>query len=187
MLNKLKLLLFLIILTVTYISCEKKTWTYDIIDVKTGSSNHDLLDIDMKVERISRGSYGVTGFVDIKEDADDRVIVEGLLFRSSNGANIEEYKKMPMQIANETLTFTMNKFYKQYVMDSLSKCSPDAPVFEEFVVPLEKRNIRINKCVISTESLPSHMSDGYYRLLFKIYGPLEAFVDFYFKIESVLF
>lgn len=180
-------LFILLLLTISHISWQMNSWTYEVTDVKTNSKNPDLLKLVMKVERIRRGVYGVAGFMDINFDADDNVIVETMLFHSRNGGNVDEYKKLPMQIANETLTFTMNKFYKPYIMESLVKCSEDAPEFDEFVVPLTKRNITMKNCIVSTDNLPSHMSEGYYRFLFKVYGPVEAYADFYFKVELALF
>lgn len=165
---------------------DNKMWTYEVLDVKTGTSDPNIIDIDFKTERKSRGVYSVSGYMEFKIDADDSLIVEGILYRSSNGANLEDYKKVPLSIDNETLTVTMNKYYKEFVMESLKDCAENFPYFEEFEPPLTKRYIKLNKCLVSTDPLPSHMSNGYYRLLIKLHGPVEVFADLYLKIESVV-
>ena len=157
-------------------------WAYELQDVKCVSENKDLYDCQFEVLRKSRGVFGLSGYMDIKFDADDSLIVEGYIYRSMGMA--QSYYKMPFDIANETLTEVMNKFYIPLIMDDIKDCSVDAYNSETFEPPLTKRKIILDKCLISTDKLPSHMSEGNYRLDIYFHGPCESRFELYFKIEK---
>ncbi|XP_075166952.1 uncharacterized protein LOC142239073 [Haematobia irritans] len=140
-----------------------KQWTYELIEMTFFTSNSDILGMEYEIERIDRGRYGFSGFLDFKRDFDDNVLVEVTLQRSKDKSG--PFKPMPMKIDNVTLSTAMNMFYKTMIMDAVAECCDNAPVFEgRFVAPLTKRRVQINKCEVSTDGLPDIMLEGYYKL-----------------------
>lgn len=158
-------------------------WTYELQDVNCESDNKDLYDCHFEVLRISRGVFGLSGYVDFKFDADDSLITEAYLYRSSVMPP-QSYFKMPYDIVNATLTEIMNKFYIPIIMDDIQDCTVDSYNSKVFKPPLTKRKILIDKCLLTTDKLPSHMSEGNYRMNVNFHGPIEARFELYFKIEK---
>lgn len=134
------------------------------------------MDVDFSVERISRGQFGFSGFINIMEDLYDDTKVSGFIERSKFKSG--PFMKMPMSLENLSLTETMNTFYKDIAMPSLQNCSINAPYFEdEFVAPLTIRKILMDKCNFMTDNLPSVMMEGYYRLTFNLHkDQMKAYV-----------
>lgn len=137
-----------------------KRWSFDLVNVTTYSSNTDAFDLDIQVRRIGRGRFGFIGFIDIKIDLDDDVVIEGGLKRSKTKDG--PYADMPYQIENVTLTMGMNIYYKSLVMPTVKKCVENAPVFDIFKAPLTKRFINIDNCEFDVGSWPDIAMEGYY-------------------------
>ncbi|XP_073846828.1 uncharacterized protein isoform X2 [Musca autumnalis] len=162
-----------------------QTWTYELLNVTLTSSNLDVLDGDLKVIRISRGSFAISGHFDIKQDIDDSSLVEGVILRRTSAT--DEYRPFPFDITNQTFSEAMNKYYKPLVMDSVAECTTNAPVFDEFESPLSKRYVKVDKCQLSTDNMPSHMPEGFYKILIKLHGATEACIETIFEIENTMF
>ncbi|KNC27244.1 hypothetical protein FF38_11189 [Lucilia cuprina] len=162
---------------------KERNWSLELLEVNAESSNRDICDLNFEIVRISRGIFAMNGFIDFKIDVDDNALFEGFLYRSSTVRN--EFRKLPMEMCNETLTETVNTFYKTYLMNDIQECATNMPYLEEeFVAPLTKRYVEIRNCTISNDSLPSHMAEGLYRLLIKVHGSIEVVFEVYFRIEE---
>ncbi|XP_061395626.1 uncharacterized protein LOC133331242 [Musca vetustissima] len=143
----------------------EKTWTYEIKSLDSSSADDDILGIDLSVERVSRGVYGISGSFTLGIDIDESVPfdIEGTAYRSDNGVN--EYRILPFKMARQHLISALNGFYKEMLMESLKECS-DMPVFEDkFEPPLEKRVYTLTKCQFSQDGFPNHLAEGFYKVV----------------------
>lgn len=161
---------------------KEKNWSFELLDVDCSCENTDNCEIDCEIVRVSRGVFAMDGFIDLKIDVDDSTTIEGSLYRSNTVGN--NYQKLPLEIANETLTVTMNEYYKKFLMNDIQNCSTNAPFFENFEAPLTKRKLELRHCNVSTDNLPSHMSEGLYKLNIIVYGPSKLMMSISFKIEN---
>lgn len=77
----IKIKKFLKLINLLY-HCIQKTWIYEIKSVESKSSNPDLFTSSLKVERVSRGVYAISGDVlinfDIVEGDDNQVTYQDL-------------------------------------------------------------------------------------------------------------
>ncbi|KAM7344646.1 uncharacterized protein ACRADG_011289 [Cochliomyia hominivorax] len=185
LIEKLKIVILLIMCFSWQIVDSKKSWTYEFTDIKTTTTNADLFEAELEIVRVARGIFGFSGYVNIKEDLDDSVIVEANFYRDKYCD--EDYEIQPYSVSNTSLTSAMNDFYKPYVMDGLEECATDAPFFEEFVAPLTKRCLVMNECKMSNENLPSHMDDGCYLVSINLYAQTAvATINVYAVVEKEL-
>lgn len=71
------------------------------------------------------------------------------------------------------------------VMESLSKCS-NAPQSVDGKPPrVTEKYIKLDKCTLSTEALPSHMQPGYYKvLIIGTGGECTYYVEILAEIET---
>jgi len=53
----------------------QRKWEYELMSVETYSSDESLMKIDVRVERVDRGVYGVTGSVNWNYDTSDETMV----------------------------------------------------------------------------------------------------------------
>lgn len=149
-------------------------WEFDLINATGISSDPSVIDLSYKVDRISRGVYGISGYFNLSVDLDDETIINATLFRSNriNGPFI----KTPMAYI-QPLSKAMNGIYKNSCMESMHKCviSGNAPYFEDtFEPPLTARSIVLDKCVFSTDNLPNNLAQGYYMFRIAAQHPVEV-------------
>lgn len=160
-----------------------KRWSFDLVNVTTYSSNTDAFDMDIQVKRLGRGRFGFDGFVDIKIDLDDDVLIEGGLQRSKTKDG--PYADMPFKIYNVTFTIGMNVFYKSLAMPTAQKCAENAPVFNTFKAPLTKRLVIIDDCEFDVDTWPDIVMDGYYILRTSLYSTtFNAYWDTVAYVEN---
>ncbi|XP_073820243.1 uncharacterized protein [Musca autumnalis] len=167
---KVKSGLFILIVIFVYsnisnIVAEAKTWTYEMKAVETYSDNPDVMDFeDFKVERISRGVYGLSGKWLVKTDVieDDDVQIEYAAYRSRDGN--KDYKKIPFRVERQHLFDYFNGLYKDVLMNTFKDCS-NLPVFEDkFEPPLKKNTYTFNNCIFDEEKLPQYLQEGFYKV-----------------------
>ncbi|XP_073828210.1 uncharacterized protein [Musca autumnalis] len=162
---------------------DHKTWTYEIKSMESSSSDDNLLNLDLSVERVSRGVYAISGTININLDIeeDDGCDIEAGAFRSDNGVN--DYKVLPFKMPRQHLFSALNSFYKDMLMETFSECS-DLPVFEEkFEPPLEKRVYTLDKCQFSQDGFPNHLSEGFYKILISGYGSVQWSLTIVAQVE----
>ncbi|XP_017077708.1 uncharacterized protein LOC108112381 [Drosophila eugracilis] len=147
-----------------------RKWDYEPLSITTYSSDDELMKIDVKIERVSRGVYGVTGRIEWNYDTTDKTMVEGIVLRSSSGEE-SDYKLLPWAIPSQSLYDHMNTYYKEVSMKNFKHCS-NVPQFEgQFQPPMPKMTYIGNKCVIDGDGLPDMIPQGYYKIILKCYGP----------------
>ncbi|XP_073828217.1 uncharacterized protein [Musca autumnalis] len=163
----------------------KQSWTYEFKSVEAYSENSDLLKFNnWKVDRIRRGVFALSGSIILNMD-----VVEGddneadfRIYRSENG--VKEYKPMPFGVQRQHVYKYMNTFYKELIMESLSKCS-NFPVFEDkFEPPLQKRTYTLNQCQFNQEGFPQFIQDGFYKTVINGFGPTKWSVIFITEIQN---
>lgn len=70
----------------------------------------------------------------------------------------------------------MNTLYKKFAMNDIKDCS-NLPVFEQYEDPLPIGDYHVNSCIVSTRAMPTHMEQGYYKLILEVEGPLAHCVN----------
>ncbi|XP_037955688.1 uncharacterized protein LOC119685475 [Teleopsis dalmanni] len=161
----------------------KSNWNYEPLSVDFITSNPDKLDSKGTAVRISRGKYALNGFIDIKEDVTSDWIVELFVLKSVAGNN--NYIPTPFKMPASKFDDFMTNVYKRYLMESVQKCVPNAPVFKtSFVPPLKKQKFQINKCEIATNNFP-HLEPGLYKLVFRVIKPYDMKWEINVKILAV--
>lgn len=139
----------------------------EFVDVNASSTTPDILDTSLRKVRISRGVFGFSGFINMKQDFDtDLQTYEVQVYYSSNGIS---YALSPFRIPPTPMTKVMNKEYKLYAKDALDKCCTNAPQFDRFVSPMTARNMICENCQLFTTNFPSVLRSGYYKLVVRIY------------------
>ncbi|XP_046803205.1 uncharacterized protein LOC124419052 [Lucilia cuprina] len=180
----LAILSILLLICDNVIATEKKNWMYELTEVNTKSSNTDLININLSIERIQRGVYALSGefYVNIDITEGDGNDVEVKSFRSPNGDGV--YKSIPLEMSRRHLYEALNSHYKDVVMETFKDCS-NLPYFEdEFSPPLEKKTYVLNKCQFSQEGLPNHLETGVYKIILTGYGQVDWEVEMIFEVES---
>ncbi|XP_061395980.1 uncharacterized protein LOC133331612 [Musca vetustissima] len=176
-----KIAIFLLISTLS-LALSKQFWDFELIQVDYYTSNPEVADIKLNAQRIDRGRYGASGFIDLKIDLyEDDVRIQFLLQRSQFRSG--PFTTMPMKIENETLSTAVNVFYRNMIMEEAQKCCENAPYFNDtFKPPLTKRLVTLNQCSVSLEKLPNYMMDGYYITRTSVYGR-----DWYGYLETLAY
>ncbi|XP_073828209.1 uncharacterized protein [Musca autumnalis] len=161
-----------------------KTWTYEIKSVESSTSDASLINVDLSVERVARGVYAVSGALTFNFDVNegDAFDVEAGSFRSDNGVN--DYKVLPFKMPRQHLFSTLNSFYKDMLMETLSECS-NMPVFEDkFEPPFSKGVYTFEKCQFSQDGFPNHLADGFYKIIISGHGIVEWSLTAIAQVES---
>ncbi|XP_075167021.1 uncharacterized protein LOC142239129 [Haematobia irritans] len=157
-----KLCIIFCLIAVAY--CEQE-WTYELERINSSSSNPKIGEAHMEVERISRGKYAFSGEFLTYKEFDDTTFVDLEMFYSSTGQP-KDYQRTPFTEKNRPLSYFMNNYYKEFIMDHLNQCSENVPIFEKFEAPMEKLSIKMKKCDLPTDGFPSKMKGGKYKILF---------------------
>ncbi|XP_065365416.1 uncharacterized protein LOC135958441 [Calliphora vicina] len=167
----------------TNILSDIKNWMYEFTSVTTKSSNPDLLNVNLSVERIKRGVFALSGefYLNIDMVEGDGNELELTSFRSANGDG--DYKSLPLEMSRRHFYDALNTHYKNVVMDTFKDCS-DLPFFEdEFPAPLEKKTYTLDKCQFSQEGMPNHLESGQYKIILSGYGEVEWEVEVIVEVE----
>lgn len=84
------------------------------------TSDPNVLDVFYKVDRISRGVYGLSGYLNISVDLNDENIIKATLYRSNSIDG--PFVKVPMGYTRP-LGAAMNEIYKNSCMKTMQKCT----------------------------------------------------------------
>ncbi|XP_030382572.1 uncharacterized protein LOC115630085 [Scaptodrosophila lebanonensis] len=161
-----------------------RTWTYTLMDITYESSDDSKLKLDLHIDRLGRGEYGLSGKVILGVDLTNETEIEILVYRSADGSS--EYKLQPLQIDRQSIFQAINNYYKKMVMASVAECS-DLPQFNDTLEHVGPATFNITKCQLSTEQFPAFMPEGYYKLHFNGYGPFEFSSVTLLRIEKALY
>ncbi|XP_005179482.2 uncharacterized protein LOC101895361 [Musca domestica] len=158
-----------------------KQYELDILEVEWNTTTPDLIDASLKPVQPSRGVYGVSGFIEFKEDIDmDNTLAQVKVYYSSTGMN---YQLSPFRVPEQTFATGMNTPYKQYLMDGLAECCENAPFADTFVSPLTKRVMTCENCLFPSENFPPTLRLGYYRLTILLYNDLDFILSILLKLD----
>ncbi|XP_017014790.2 uncharacterized protein [Drosophila takahashii] len=147
-----------------------RKWDYEPISIATYSSDDSLIKLDVKIERVARGVYGVTGRINWNYDTSDKTMVEATVSRSDSGDE-SDYKLLPWAIPPQSLYDHMNTYYKDVSMKNFKHCSNVPQFVGKFQPPLPKMIYSGDKCVIDGDGLPDIMPPGFYKVILKCSGP----------------
>ncbi|XP_073820244.1 uncharacterized protein [Musca autumnalis] len=165
----------------------EKTWTYDMKSVEVYSANPDVIDlVDWKVERISRGVYGLSGKWLVKTDIieGDGTEIEYAMFRSRSGT--KKFQQIPFQIERQHLFDYFNGIYKYLFMNSVKNCS-NLPVFEDkFEPPLKKKTYALHNCIFDEEKLPQYVQEGFYKVDLIGSGKANWYLNLTAQVQNAL-
>ncbi|KPU77352.1 uncharacterized protein Dana_GF27976 [Drosophila ananassae] len=159
----------------------EKTWTYKFESAQMNTGNKDTAYGDIRIDRIERGEFGLSGnlvtLIDVTQDMD----VEALMYRSTDdGAN---YKLQPYSLPRQPIIEAMNKFYKNMIMPSAANCS-NFPQFEGKLTELPAQKFHYEKCKVSSDGFPQHMPDGTYKMTYKTYGAIDLSAEIIVIVEK---
>ncbi|XP_043645329.1 uncharacterized protein LOC122614745 [Drosophila teissieri] len=156
-------LLFLCIFASNYNGCAAKTnWEATPLSIGGTTSNPSAMDMNLRIERISRSEFGFSGTFFWNIDMDDSVTVEMRVLSSYSGDE-SDYKLTPMSIPPQKFIEYINTFYKDMLMPNLGNCT-DLPVYEtEYVPPWPRATYNFTRCALNGKGLPDYLADGYYK------------------------
>lgn len=136
-----------------------------------------------KIEQPTRGTFAISGIVDIKEDINtDNAKISVDIYYSKNAIS---YALTPFRIPPTVSTDGLNFLYKIYLMKTITKCCENAIDFEDkFVGPLTKRRMICKDCIFDGDNFPSHLRQGYYRLIGISVGEVAFVISVTIKLEK---
>ncbi|XP_061400972.1 uncharacterized protein LOC133336707 [Musca vetustissima] len=158
-----------------------KHYELDILEVEWNTTTPDLIDARLKPVQPSRGIYGVSGYIDFKEDVNmDDTTAEVKVYYSSTGMN---YQLSPFRVPEQSFTSGMNTAYKNYLMEGLAECCEDSPQAETFTSPLTKRKMICENCLFPSDNFPPTLRLGFYRLIILLYNDLDFTLSILLKVD----
>ncbi|XP_073838540.1 uncharacterized protein [Musca autumnalis] len=158
-----------------------KQYELDILEVEWNTTTPDLVDVKLKPVQPTRGVYGVSGYIEFKDDIDmDKTLAQVKIYYSSNGIS---FQLSPFRIPEQALTTGMNGPYKQYLMDGMVDCCENAPLSDTFATPLTKRVMKCENCLFPSDNLPPTLRLGYYRLVILLYNDLDLSLSILLKLD----
>ncbi|XP_037955218.1 uncharacterized protein LOC119685091 [Teleopsis dalmanni] len=163
-------------------SSGKDTWSCEIHSVSIYKSSTEYLDTDIKTERISRGKYGFSGFVDFKQDTSDKWTIRSNFTRSIYGTN--KFIPTPYQTPKMKFHSFIAGPYKRFAMSTLRNCTKNGIEFEgNFVPPVTKRRMIFHKCRVNVDNWP-YFAAGYYKIFVEILEPQYTGWEVVLKMTS---
>ncbi|XP_017077714.1 uncharacterized protein LOC108112384 [Drosophila eugracilis] len=157
------LLLFLSILVYLYDGCSAKpNWEATPLSIGGTTTNPSAMDMDLRIERISRSEFGFSGTFFWNIDMEDSVMVE-MRILSSHSGDEADYKMTPWSIPQQKFTDYIDTFYKDMLRPNLGNCT-DMPVYDSgYVPPWPKMTFTFNRCTLNGQGLPDIVAEGFYR------------------------
>ncbi|XP_068144291.1 uncharacterized protein [Drosophila tropicalis] len=150
----------------------KRQWEYELLSIDTFTSDESKLKIDFRVVRMGRGEFGFSGEIAFNYDADETTMVEGKGYRSTTGGE-SDYKVLPFDVPEQPYTEFLDKHYKNLIINNLAECS-NLPQYEgDFVPPWPKDTYIFDKCIPKADGYPDFALEGYYKMVFKVTGPVN--------------
>ncbi|KAM8703799.1 hypothetical protein ACLKA7_008433 [Drosophila subpalustris] len=151
----------------------RRSWNFEILSIKTTSSDYNLMNISLQIDRISFSESSISGFLHLKYDADDKTEMELLVLSSVSGRE-EDYHELPYKTSKQTITEFVDNYYDDLVYANLGHCS-NFPKFKgKFVPPFPKRNYTLNNCALTGDGFPDILPLGYYKIIVRTSGPVEV-------------
>ncbi|XP_050743279.1 uncharacterized protein LOC108029982 isoform X2 [Drosophila biarmipes] len=144
-----------------YYKCEGKTnWEATPLSIGGTTTNPSAMDMDLRLERISRSEFGFSGTFFWNIDMDDNVEMRIL---NSYSGNEEDYKLTPYSIQPQKFIDYINTFYKDMLLPNLGNCT-DMPRYDDgFVPPWPKATFNFTRCGLNGKGLPDILAEGFYR------------------------
>lgn len=140
--------------------------------------------MDLHVDRITRGLFGITGSITIGKDLNDGIRFSGELFYSRTGQN---FIRTPFRIPPIPISTFFNSFYKDLFLNTFKECATNIPINDEseiFKLPWKKGVITLEKCTFTNANLPTHMRSGFYSLRYAFSDEVDSMCTTLVKIES---
>ncbi|XP_016988601.1 uncharacterized protein LOC108051131 [Drosophila rhopaloa] len=145
----------------------QKTWTYMMRSVQMSTSDESIAGGTTRLDRISRGEFGLTGTLYFNTDVPRDLEAEVNIYRSTDGGGT--YKLEPFSVPRRKVYDALNTFYKDIIMKSAANCS-DLPQFKGTLDIIHAREFHYEKCRVSTDGFPNYLSDGLYKIEVKTFG-----------------
>lgn len=145
------------------------------------TANRETAYGDIRIDRIERGEFGLSGNLVLEVDVTKDMEVEVLWYRSTDGG--ASYKIQPYSLPRQSIIDAMNNFYKDMVMPSAANCS-NLPQIEDKLTMLPAQKFHFEKCQVSTERFPQHVPDGLYKMTFQTYGAVDLSCEIFVIIEK---
>lgn len=157
-----------------------------MLELNSGTSNPDIIDVKFEIVRLGRWQYGYSGFIHFKVDLYDDIKITATMERSQYRAG--PYTMFPMGMEYQKLSDVMNLYYKPLVQPEALKCWDNPPIVEgKFKPHLAKRYIKITNCTIPTDNMPNILMEGYYKARLLLSGPVDVFSETLVLIETKIF
>lgn len=175
----------------------KRNWVYEPLSVEVKTSDPTKLNIEAKLDRIGR-DFTISITLDWNYDVDETTMVniflkhikfiyfieftcqvEAYSYRSASG-NENDYTPLPWTMPRQTYKKYTETYYQNIVYKNLANCS-NLPKPDN-VDPWPRGQYILDKCVANGDGLPEIAPEGYYKVIFQVFGE----VDWEFLVISKL-
>ncbi|KAH8381886.1 hypothetical protein KR009_000763, partial [Drosophila setifemur] len=137
-------------------------WDVTLLSIKCESTNPSAMNTSLRIERLGRGEFAISGTFFNNIELDKDVIVELRIYRSHSG-NEEDYKLTPYSIAPQPFDVYLNTMYRSVLMKTIGDCH-DMPKYENgYDYPFPKGTFNITRCQLTGGGLPEILTPGFYR------------------------
>ncbi|XP_017025083.3 uncharacterized protein [Drosophila kikkawai] len=178
---------WILIFAIPFIEAARK-WDYEPISFITTTSDPSRLSFEVKIDRLGRGDFALSGTIDWKYDATENTMVEASAYRSSSGDE-SDYKLLPWSIPKQPFYEYLNTYYKDVIIKNLGHCT-NLPQFQgKFQPPFPQGTYKLIKCKSDGDGLPEIAPPGFYKIIFTKSGPDQPTWGFtaIFKLTNKLF
>ncbi|XP_013100030.2 uncharacterized protein LOC106082201 [Stomoxys calcitrans] len=142
------------------------SWTFDLESIKIHNKTPDVIFVSIERKMLSRGNYTTCGIIELKEDLTDELQIEGRLYYSPNGLR-GSYIKTPFHAPKSPFSVILQQVYIPVIMETMHECAQNFPYFEKVELPITKRIMTWDECMLSSDNMMSHMKSGFYRAIIK--------------------
>lgn len=102
-----------------------------------------------------------------------------------SASNMNNFRVLPFKIYRTHLFNILNTFYKDAAMENFKNCS-NLPQFKHlFEPPLKKDIYYMDKCIFDESGFPNYISEGFYKVMVRGFGPVEWTMVLISQIEAV--
>nr|XP_016940560.1 uncharacterized protein LOC108017901 [Drosophila suzukii] len=165
-----------------------RKWDYEPISLTATSSDESKAKVDLKIDRLGRAEWGMSGTIEWKYDMNVESMVEASAYRSNSGDE-SDYKLLPWAIPKQKFYDYVDTYYKDVIIKNLGHCS-NLPQFKgKFQPPWPQNTYKFDKCKIDGDGLPDVAPPGFYKILFTQFGsgqPTWGFTAI-FKLTAKVF